>query len=486
MAIKYLTNLSLEGNEIQNVKLHPVGTAPSNPAAGSVYYNTSTSKLMMYSGSAWYSVNGDVETVSSGTVNQITVQGGTGATPTIAAVTAAVADGGTALATGDQIYDFVTAEIAGVVQSDTTYSVSVAAGAGNDADIVLTAGGSGSGTDLVTIEGTTSEITISENVATSTITVGLPDNVVIGNNLTVTGDLTVSGTTTTVNTETINLADNIITLNSNETGTPSENSGIEVERGTSTNVVLRWNESTDRWQFTNDGSTYYDIAVPSEYNDYEHPTFAGDDIDLDTTALTGATIISDLDFNVTTDTNGHVTDANATFSTRELTASDIGAQAAGTYNTIIGTDTDYTQAGVNIIKSLTLTDGVIEAFTTGDMQSSTTTQSGVVELATNAETAAGSDSTRAVTPAGLASVLSDVLLDSSNHNSYLIGNGTLTTLTVTHNWNTKLYVAQLVEEATGETVFAEVARPTVNTATVTFASAPSSNQYRLHLIKTAY
>jgi len=87
--------------------------------------------------------------------------------------------------------------------------------------------------------------------------------VTVDDNLVVTGDLTVSGTTTTVNTETINLADNIITLNSNETGTPSQNAGLEVERGTSANVELRWNETSDKWELTEDGSTYYDIATES-------------------------------------------------------------------------------------------------------------------------------------------------------------------------------------------------------------------------------
>lgn len=66
----------------------------------------------------------------------------------------------------------------------------------------------------------------------------------------VTQNLIVSGTSTTVNTETINLADNIITLNSNAIGTPSENAGIEVERGTSDNVGLTWNESDDDWEFS--------------------------------------------------------------------------------------------------------------------------------------------------------------------------------------------------------------------------------------------
>jgi hypothetical protein len=102
----------------------------------------------------------------------------------------------------------------------------------------------------VTITGTAGEgwsptIAIGQAVATTS-------NVTFAN-LTATGDtilqgnLTVSGTTTTVNTETINLADNIILLNSNEAGTPSQNSGIEVERGTSTNKTLVWDESADKW-----------------------------------------------------------------------------------------------------------------------------------------------------------------------------------------------------------------------------------------------
>jgi len=64
---------------------------------------------------------------------------------------------------------------------------------------------------------------------------------------TVAGNLVVSGTTTTVNTETINLADNTILLNSNEAGTPSQDSGIEVERGTSTNKTFVWDETNDKW-----------------------------------------------------------------------------------------------------------------------------------------------------------------------------------------------------------------------------------------------
>jgi len=61
---------------------------------------------------------------------------------------------------------------------------------------------------------------------------------------------------------------------------------------------------------------------------YTHPTFNGDDFSIDTGALTGATVISDLDINITTNGEGHVTDANAAVSTRNLTAANIGAAAS--------------------------------------------------------------------------------------------------------------------------------------------------------------
>jgi hypothetical protein len=73
-------------------------------------------------------------------------------------------------------------------------------------------------------------------------------------NLVVSGNLTVSGNTTYVNTETIQLSDNIITLNANEAGTPSQDAGLEVERGTSSNVVLQWNEVNDYWEIASGGT----------------------------------------------------------------------------------------------------------------------------------------------------------------------------------------------------------------------------------------
>lgn len=66
------------------------------------------------------------------------------------------------------------------------------------------------------------------------------------NNLRV-NNLFVEGTQTTINSETLSIADNTVVLNSNVTGTPTEDGGVEIERGTSTNAQMLWSESLDYW-----------------------------------------------------------------------------------------------------------------------------------------------------------------------------------------------------------------------------------------------
>jgi hypothetical protein len=109
---KYLVNIDLNNNQLQNAALHPVGTAPSSPVEGQVYFDTSPGDKEMYfwNGTAWIAMGsqGDITEIQSSTTNQLTVTNGTGPIPSLAIVTGAVTNGGTALATGDQIYDFVT------------------------------------------------------------------------------------------------------------------------------------------------------------------------------------------------------------------------------------------------------------------------------------------------------------------------------------------------------------------------------------------
>ena len=116
-----------------------------------------------------------------------------------------------------------------VAGTNLTFKAGAGTGAGAGGSILFqTADGGSSGTGVNSF---TTAMTVADNGA-----------------VTIAGDLTVNGTTTTVNSNTVEIGDNIILLNRDETGTPSQNAGLEVERGTSTNVYLRWNETSDIWQ----------------------------------------------------------------------------------------------------------------------------------------------------------------------------------------------------------------------------------------------
>ena len=187
------------------------------------------------------------------------------------------------------------------------------------------------------------------------------------------GNLQVDGTTTTVNSATLSVADNIVVLNKDVTGSPTENAGLEVERGSATNVKFRWNETTDKWQFTEDGTTFYNLV---------------------------------------------------------------------------------------------------------NVQDASETVKGIVELATTTEAATGTDTARAVTPAGLAAHNAArsfaVDLDAGESTVTLANN----VFTVTHSLNTRDVIVQVYENnlsGSYETAHADVNRPTVNTITVSFTSATSGH-----------
>ena len=104
--------------------------------------------------------------------------------------------------------------------------------------------GAGNGLDADTVDGLEAAQFVRADV--DDIMAG---NYTIQNDLTIQGDLTVQGTRTEVESETVLIADNIITLNSNYTGAnPSEHAGIEIERGTQDNAKVIWNETNDYWQ----------------------------------------------------------------------------------------------------------------------------------------------------------------------------------------------------------------------------------------------
>lgn len=81
------------------------------------------------------------------------------------------------------------------------------------------------------------------------------------------GNLSVLGSTTSVESVNSTISDNVIFLNSGETGagvvTLGSTAGITIDRGSLPDVTLRWNEATDTWQVTTDGSTFVDLITGS-------------------------------------------------------------------------------------------------------------------------------------------------------------------------------------------------------------------------------
>ena len=152
---KYLSNIDLNKNQLQNATLHPVATTPTSPAEGQVYFDTTVGDKKMYywNGTSWVFMGsqGDITEVQSSTTSQLTVTNGTGPIPSLAIVTGAVANGGTALATGDQIYDFVVGQgyVESVGVNNSTFINLVDSGTATDPD--LTASLSATGTPSATV-----------------------------------------------------------------------------------------------------------------------------------------------------------------------------------------------------------------------------------------------------------------------------------------------------------------------------------------------
>ena len=79
----------------------------------------------------------------------------------------------------------------------------------------------------------------------------------------ITGNLTVNGTQTTIESANTVLKDNIMLLNDGETGAGVTlgTAGILINRGTSPNVAIRWNEANSgTWQIANAAGTYSNVV----------------------------------------------------------------------------------------------------------------------------------------------------------------------------------------------------------------------------------
>lgn len=178
---------------------------------------------------------GVVETITSADTNVVTI-GGTAADVTVDVVTAAIANAGTGLATADQIHTFVTTQTDAMV-ADTTGN------AGTSSAVSTTATTTGSWKiALVTGDGSQESVKydggLTWNAATDELSVT---------------NLKVAGTTTTVNSTNLEVLDQFVLLNNASTPTDADG-GIVIE-GSTKSVAFGYDQSADRWGFDKTGAT---------------------------------------------------------------------------------------------------------------------------------------------------------------------------------------------------------------------------------------
>ena len=86
--------------------------------------------------------------------------------------------------------------------------------------------------------------------------------------LTILGDLVVEGTTTTINSTVVEIADERVVVNREQTGTPTSAlvAGLEVERGTSTNAYLLWRETNSGWYVSDGGAVDFELLHANNWS----------------------------------------------------------------------------------------------------------------------------------------------------------------------------------------------------------------------------
>lgn len=236
---KYLVNLDLNQNQLVKARIENLASAPGSPVTGQMYYNTSLNTLNFYNGSAWINLaEGDIESVVAGTgLSGGGLQGD---------VTLNIAD------------TSVTANSYGSATAIPTFTVDAQGRLTAAADVNIAIPNTQI-TDFqeavedvagALISGTANEVSVTYTDGSGTLVVGLPDDVTIGQHLTVTGNLTVNGTTTEVNSTTLTVDDKNIELGTVAVPSDATADGGGITLKGATDKTILWENDSDSWDFS--------------------------------------------------------------------------------------------------------------------------------------------------------------------------------------------------------------------------------------------
>jgi hypothetical protein len=490
MAIRYLNNISLEGNQIQNVRLQNLGSDPTALGAGQIIYNTATNSLKYWNGTVWINLDGsgDISAVIAGAgltgggdIGAVTLNVGAGTGIAVGVDTVSLSHLGLENLTdpgADRIFFWDESANAsawlevstatGITISGTTLqlasipnsslansSVTYTAGAGLTGGGTVALGGSatltvGAGTGITVnaddVQLKNAGALTNNTIVKWTTASGQLANSIItddGSTVTIGGNLTVNGTTTTINSTIVSIADNMMQY-------ASGNVANSVDIGFFGNYV---NSGTKYATF------FYDASASSSSEasfTLGHATTAPGNTVTDFT-------LGRLVANLTGELTG-----NASTATKLATARTISITGDATWTVTF-------DGSANVTSGLTLANSGVTAGTYGSASS-------VAQVTFDAKGRATSASSVAI--AITASQVTDftaavqAIIDGSGAVAN-VGDGTNTAYTITHNLNSRDVIVQVYDNATYENVFVDTARPTVNTVTLTFATAPALNSYRV-------
>lgn len=93
MAKRFLTNIDLNKNELQNVVIHKLATAPASPTEGQIYYNTTDDLIYLRLAASWKNITGELDDIIAG-FNAMQINDNGDGTLTIDIATASQTDKG--------------------------------------------------------------------------------------------------------------------------------------------------------------------------------------------------------------------------------------------------------------------------------------------------------------------------------------------------------------------------------------------------------
>lgn len=173
----------------------------------------------------------------------------------------------------------------------------------------------------------------------------------------------------------------------------------------------------------------------------------------------------------------YIFNGSAVAATRAVDADTFDELEAAVVGVSEGTANGGTQWRQTQVNGVIGTNNIVWASNQGTAPSASETTAGIAEIATQAETDAGTDDLRMVTPLKLATYANKKLKKIQT-----IGNASLTQIDVTHSFGTTDLIHEVYVASTGARIQCDVTTPDGNTSRFNFATAPTSNELKVVIL----